>query len=227
MSDQKSLSDIRILVVDDEPFIREVLVRILKQIGIQHIVEAEDGSDALTKLSSAKPDLIILDIMMEPMNGLKFLKTLRIGLCDAPFDMRVMVLTGAADEAILGAAMALDCDAFVKKNIGPEAIQTRIEQVLNETAAQKEVSSYHAVTIPEVILDMPAPEKIEVEAPSPIAREITVLDADIGLVVDRDLLSDIGCVLLSENTVLTKSHIDRLYDLSEILKLHTMWVRDA
>jgi two-component system chemotaxis response regulator CheY len=72
MNDTPTLSEVRILVVDDEPFIREVLVRILKQIDIEHIVEAVDGSDALSKISSANPDLIILDIMMEPMNGLQF-----------------------------------------------------------------------------------------------------------------------------------------------------------
>lgn len=226
-NDAIDLSDIHVLIIDDEPLICEMLVVILKQIGIGHIDEAKDGGEGLTKISSTTPDLIILDIMMAPMNGLQFLKTLRIGLSGAPFDLPVLVLTSSDDEAILSAAMALDCDAFVKKNIGPQAIQDHIENVLKEKAAVKEPSAYHAVKIPKVTLDLPSLKKTESTSPSSPAREIAVIDAEIGMIMDRDLHSDDGHLLLPQDTILTSSHVNRLCDLSEILELHHMWVRDS
>jgi len=99
--------------------------------------------------------------------------------------------------------------------------------VLREKAAIKEAGSYHSVQIPEVIMDMPSPEKPEPDAPSAEAREVQVIDAEVGMVIDRDIITDDGHLLMSKDTVLTSSHVNRLCDLSEILKLHLMWVRDS
>ncbi len=58
----------RILLVDDEPALRQVLVRRLQAEGYE-VTTAEDGEEALAKASSEKPDVILLDIMLPKMNG--------------------------------------------------------------------------------------------------------------------------------------------------------------
>jgi hypothetical protein len=136
-----------------------------------------------------------------------------------------MVLTGSDDEAILGAAMALDCDAFVKKNVGPSAIKERINKVLTEKAATKDPSSYHSVTIPEVIMDMPPPEKVPEPVPSAQAQEIPAMEIKAGMIVDCNFYTEDGFLLVEKGTEITKSHVDRVGDLSEILNLRTVWVR--
>ena len=85
-------SRLKVLVVDDEPFIRSFVVRLLGMIGIAQVAEAADGAEGLSKLPSFQPDLVVLDIMMEPMNGLQFLKTVRMGLGGAPYDQPVVCL---------------------------------------------------------------------------------------------------------------------------------------
>ena len=64
-----TLVDSRILVVDDEPQYRTMMVRLLTRAGIRHIETASDGRDGLAKVERFKPDLIILDINMPVMNG--------------------------------------------------------------------------------------------------------------------------------------------------------------
>lgn len=108
MNQEFSITDAHVLIVDDEPFMRNFIKRLLDNIGISKVSEASDGADGLTKLGENPPDLAILDIMMEPMNGLQFLKSVRIGLSKAPHDLPIVILTGSTDGAVASVAMALD-----------------------------------------------------------------------------------------------------------------------
>ena len=66
----------RVLVVDDEPDIRDSLVDILGYAGYE-MLEAEDGGEGFEKASSQQPDIILLDVMMPVMDGFETLKKLR------------------------------------------------------------------------------------------------------------------------------------------------------
>ena len=124
------LNEIHVLVIDDEEFMRGMVLRFLEMMGISKVTEATDGADGLTKLMNIQPDLIVLDIMMKPMNGLKFLKTVRIGMSDAKRDVPVIVLTGSDEQSVLGTSMALDCNAFVSKTESLDILKSRIMRVL-------------------------------------------------------------------------------------------------
>lgn len=227
MSPVPDFQNLRVLVVDDEEFMRSLIGRMLKEIGVINVFEATDGADGLAKLSSTNPDLIVLDIMMTPMNGLQFLKTLRIGLSGAPYDLPVIVLTGSTEAKVVGAAMALDCDAFIKKGAGTDSVRDRIERALNEKATSKVASAYHQIKIPDVELDTaaPAPSRAKPTPSGEASKEVSIIEVEEGAMVDRDILSDDGYVLLSEGTVLTAANLNQLRDLSEIIDLQSVWVR--
>jgi len=67
----------KVLIVDDEPINRKLLKALLKKMGIDEVIEASNGVEALQKLS---PDisLILLDILMKPMDGIEFMNKLRM-----------------------------------------------------------------------------------------------------------------------------------------------------
>ena len=67
----------RILVVDDEAFIRTTVKAILRVVGQFRLEEAEDGESALTMVSSFRPDVVFCDVGMTPMDGFAFLEKLR------------------------------------------------------------------------------------------------------------------------------------------------------
>ena len=71
------LSALSFLVVDDGRFMRLIIKQILRGLGATNYKEAEDGQDALGVLSAYSADIIILDLMMEPMNGVEFIRNFR------------------------------------------------------------------------------------------------------------------------------------------------------
>jgi CheY-like chemotaxis protein len=222
----KPIKDTHILIVDDEEFARNLIRRVVEMIGVSTISEASDGADAITKLQSNAPDVIILDIMMEPMNGLKFLKYLRVGMTSAPRELPVIVLTGSEDHAVLGKSMALDCNAFVKKPIpNQEALEGRLNRVLSEQIELKDIADYQAIKIPDVMpKSVVLKHREAAPEPSPKAYQIPIEDVKSGTTVARDIVSESGEVLLAEGSVISASLLNRMRDISEIIGLPALWV---
>ena len=225
MSQSVDFSQTHVLVVDDEKFMREMVCRVLRMIGVTKISEATDGTDGLTKLAVDPPDLIILDIMMEPMNGLKFLKMVRIGLSDAARDLPVIVLTGSDEQSIFGTAMALDCNAFVRKADSLDTLRDRMARVLAEALEVSSSGVYQSVKIPDLIKLTPAAERPQ-DAASPPAKayEIPIEEVEAGAVVAQDVTTDDGSILLAAGSVLSGANLNRLRDISEIIDLPSLWV---
>ena len=79
----------KILVIDDEPMVREAVGRVLSSEGYA-VAFAHDGAEAIASLSASPPDVILLDLMMPGMNGRQFLSALRT---DMGLDLPVVVMT--------------------------------------------------------------------------------------------------------------------------------------
>lgn len=219
-------ADIKVLVVDDEDFTRSMIRRLLSLIGVANVHEAADGANALTKLDELKPDIVILDIMMEPMNGLKFLKTVRSGLSGVDIGLPVIVLTGSADEAVLGTAMALDCDAFVRKNEGPDIIRSRMERVLSAPRQVREPENYHGVRIPDLSITVAAEARPDDVGPPPSdARQVALGEVEVGAVLAKDLRTGDGHLLLASGVEITASFLHRLSDINEFMLVPDPWVQ--
>ena len=217
-------SETQVLVVDDEVFMRGLIRRYLETIGLTKISEATDGVDGLTKLNAAQPDLIILDIMMKPMNGLKFLKAVRTGASSARREVPVIVVTGSDEQAVLGTAMTLDCNAFVRKSEGLDMLKDRIARVLEETLEIKEEAVYRSVEVPDITITVPpAPPPLPAFTPTK-AYEVPIEEVEVGAVVARDVMTEEGSFLLMAGSVLSASYLNRLKDISEIIDLPSIWV---
>jgi two-component system, chemotaxis family, chemotaxis protein CheY len=218
-------SNMHVLVVEDEPFMRDMVRRVLEMIGVTKITEATDGTDGLRKLVDASPDLIVLDIMMEPMNGLEFLKSVRTGLSNRR-DYPVVVLTGSNDEAVLGTAMSLDCSAFVDKAVSLGEIKDRVARVIADPLRVRTQEAYQAVHIPDIKSGVVIKSRLRATAPPPSkAHEIPLEMVRPGSVLARDVYSDNGNVLLAEGTVLGISVLNNLRDISKIIEMPPLWVK--
>ncbi|HTJ44275.1 MAG TPA: response regulator [Kofleriaceae bacterium] len=90
----------RILIVDDEPMVRETIAQVLRDEG--YTVEvADDGRDALIKLDAHRPDAVLLDLMMPGMNGRQFLTALREDRNDQALPVVVMTAVHGVGERAL------------------------------------------------------------------------------------------------------------------------------
>ena len=72
-----SFSGMKALVIDDQAFVRRIVVGLLRQMGFHSVEEAEDGAEGLKLNNAILPDVIVCDIEMEPVDSLTFLQILR------------------------------------------------------------------------------------------------------------------------------------------------------
>lgn len=114
----------RVLVVDDEPIVREVLTRYLARAGFD-VDTAEDGVQALDRFREASPDLVLLDLMMPRMDGLEVFTRIR-----AHSSTPVIMLTARGQETDRVAGLELGADDYVAKPFSPREVTARVKSVL-------------------------------------------------------------------------------------------------
>lgn len=119
----------RILVVDDEPMVREVLVTYLEREGYA-VDQAADGKAALEIAASAKPDLIILDVMLPEVDGFAVLTRLR-----QTSSVPVILVTARTAEPDRIVGLELGADDYVVKPFSPREVVARVRSVLRRAHA--------------------------------------------------------------------------------------------
>lgn len=139
----------KILVVDDEPDILELIEYSLKREGYM-VYTAANGQDAITTAKKIVPDLIILDIMMPKMDGIEACRIMR----NMPeFKNTFMVfLTARSEEYSEIAGFNVGADDYIAKPIKPRALISRINAILRRNSKQEEVAE-NKVEIADLIID--------------------------------------------------------------------------
>jgi two-component system phosphate regulon response regulator PhoB len=114
----------RILVIEDERGLTEVLSYNLQREGYETIV-AHDGQEGLRKAQTLLPDLILLDLMLPVMNGLEVCRELKAG--ERTRDIPILMLTAKAEETDQVVGFSLGADDYVVKPFGVKALMARIK----------------------------------------------------------------------------------------------------
>ena len=114
----------KVLVVDDDPTVREVVVSYLK--AAQHeVVETEDGESVATIVRDSPVDLVVLDLMLPGIDGLEVCRRLR-----ASSDVPVIMLTALGSETDRVVGLEQGADDYVTKPFSPRELVLRVESVL-------------------------------------------------------------------------------------------------
>jgi DNA-binding response OmpR family regulator len=121
---------VKILVVDDEPPIVNMLAYNLKQANYK-VVTACDGEEALTQARQEQPDLIILDLMLPRLDGLDVCRALR-----RERDVPIIMLTARDTEVDRVVGLELGADDYVVKPFSVRELMARVKNVLRRTCAQ-------------------------------------------------------------------------------------------
>jgi two-component system, chemotaxis family, chemotaxis protein CheY len=120
----------RVLVVEDQQFIRSVVVRILRQMNFSTVLEAADGSGALAIVDDNDLDVIICDIEMEPMDGLVFLGELRKRETGDRLRIPVIFLTNHSEKETVVKARQLGVSAFLVKPVTVAGLRDKLAVVM-------------------------------------------------------------------------------------------------
>jgi DNA-binding response OmpR family regulator len=115
----------RVMVVDDDVTVREVVVTYLRAGGYD-VAEAADGESALTDLRDTRADLVVLDLMLPGMDGLEVCRRIRAKGDDVP----VIMLTALGSETDRVVGLEHGADDYVTKPFSPRELVLRVESVL-------------------------------------------------------------------------------------------------
>src|SRR5574341_517646 len=120
----------RVLIVEDEPDIRGLLVHHLKREGYQ-VSAAAGGEEALRQVRAAPPDLVLLDLMMPAMDGLEVCRRLRQDPATAA--LPIVMLTAKGDELDRVLGLEIGADDYIVKPFSPKELVARVKAVLRRS----------------------------------------------------------------------------------------------
>lgn len=157
-----------VLIVDDEPVIRDVVAAYLRRDGVETTVLA-DGERVLAMVEDLRPDLIVLDVMLPGANGFELLGQIR-----RTSDVPVIMLTARTAEADRVAGLELGADDYVVKPFSARELAARVRTVLRR---------YQGRATPAAPLDF---GDLHID---PRTRDVTMAGSDVGLTArEFDLL---------------------------------------
>ncbi|MFB7631371.1 response regulator transcription factor [Streptomyces sp. NPDC056149] len=125
----------RVLVVDDDPTVSEVVAGYLDRAGFAVDVAA-DGRTAVAQASARPPDLVVLDLMLPGMDGLEVCRRIRL---DGPVPVIMLTARGDEEDRILG--LEVGADDYVTKPFSPRELVLRVESVLRRAGASSPTRS--------------------------------------------------------------------------------------
>ena len=182
----------RVLIVEDEPDIRALLAFHLEREGYQ-VARAASGADALRQVRAARPDLVLLDLMLPEMDGLEVCRRLRQDPATAALPIVMLTAKGEEVDRVLG--LELGGDDYVTKPFSPRELVSRVKAVLRRSGEEPETST-GTLQLGDVRLDPHEVRvfagKTELELTATEFRLLQVLMTKPGRVYTRDELMSRG-----------------------------------
>ena len=213
----------RVLVVDDEPMVREVLARYLEQEGFA-VDLAEDGEQALAAYEAATPDLVLLDLMLPRVDGLEVFRRMR-----ERQPVAVIMLTARGEETDRVVGLELGADDYVTKPFSPREVVARVKAVLRRSNPPPP----DVLTLGDLELDGPRREVHRRGEPVRLTRRefdlLFLLASNAGQTFSRaELLDEVWDFAWDGDTSTVTVHVRRLRekledDPSDPTHLLTVW----
>ena len=128
----------RVLVVEDEPNIREIINFNLENWGFE-VIQAEDGETALARAEEYSPDLILLDLMLPKMDGIEVCRRLKSGFWTSRIPVIMLTAKKEVKDKVRG--MEVGADDYITKPFSREELEARVKMVLSRTRSQRDRNS--------------------------------------------------------------------------------------
>ena len=146
------MNDARVLIVDDDPTVADVVARYLRRDGYE-VACVGDGPAALAHATERRPDLVVLDLMLPGMSGLEVCRRLR----DAG-PVAVVMLTALGDETDRVIGLETGADDYVTKPFSPRELALRVRSVLRRTRGEPAHADPVALADGDLVVDVRAHE---------------------------------------------------------------------
>jgi len=204
----------KVLIVDDEPNIREVVGLYLRRDG-HTVVSATDGEEALEVFRESEPDLVVLDLMLPKMSGLEVCRRMR---ADRRVPLIMLTARGEEEERIVG--LSLGADDYVVKPFSPRELAARVAAVLRRVEESSGDVDQKVLSFDGLRIDPNTREILVRGEPATLtAREFDLLHhlaSSPGRVYTRDQLMELvwGYTFSADTSTVTV-HVRRLREKVE------------
>jgi DNA-binding response OmpR family regulator len=141
-----------VLVVDDEPIVRDVVVRYLERDG-HRTLQAANGDEARLLLEREPPSLVVLDVMLPGVSGLELCRWLR-----ARSEVPIVMLTALGEEADRIVGLEIGADDYLTKPFSPRELTVRVRNLLRRAAPTAAAPTAETIAFGDVVLDPSARE---------------------------------------------------------------------
>ncbi|MBA2714422.1 MAG: response regulator transcription factor [Rubrobacteraceae bacterium] len=215
----------KVLIVDDEPNIREVVGLYLRRDG-HDVVSAADGEEALEVFRKSEPDLVVLDLMLPRLSGLEVCRRMQ---AERRVPLIMLTARGEEEERIVG--LSLGADDYVVKPFSPRELAARVTAVLRRTGASPaENTDEKVLDFDELRIDPNTREVMVRGEPATLtAREFDLLHhlaASPGRVYTRDhLMEVVWGYAFSIDTSTVTVHVRRLREKVESDPAHPRYLQ--
>lgn len=234
---------LRFLVVDDQPFIRQIVRQALASAGVVDVENARNGADAIEKIRSAvtarssrkeagaspkRFDCVIMDLNMDPLNGIYVLKAIRTGTSGAPRDTPVVILTAHSDDNLVAAGLALDANEFIIKPVSRDGLLSRVRRATSRKFTLKPKKEYAVVEVPEMVAagttvrgtareqEITFVGQAVPEAADQDAVLVRIDDIAVGIKLAAEVRDPDGVVVIRRSERITQSLLRKIADLRSI-----------
>lgn len=161
------LETLKVLVVDDEHFMRKVVRTLLISVGVRHVFEAPDGLAGLEAIKVLMPDIVILDWGMPGLDGCGFVRAVRSPKTFPHPAVPIIMLTGHGERSRVVEAVRLGVNEFLLKPVSSKALLDRIKSMVLHPRPIVQEGSYYG----------PAPRKFaELQIEDPGYRELVLVN---------------------------------------------------
>ncbi len=156
MTDTKDLAALlaatKILVVDDEHYMRKVVRALLMSIGIRTVYEAPDGPAGLEMIRNVQPDVVIVDWQMPGLDGAAFVRMVRSPDTFPYPDIPIIMLTGHGERSRVVEAIQIGVNEFLLKPVSTKALQSRLISVLTKPRPVVKSGGYYG-PVPRTLIN--------------------------------------------------------------------------
>lgn len=122
--------DLTALVVEDDDTTRTLLERLLTNMGAEAVLTARDGAEGLRLVCQKRPDLVVCDLEMDPVDGLSLLGGVRAAMDPLLAATPVFIFTGNKDVQLLGKAKALHAAGYLIKPFNPKGFASYLAEAM-------------------------------------------------------------------------------------------------
>ena len=137
------IASIKVLIVDDDHYMRKVVRAMLTAIGVRHILEADDGASGLDAIRQHNPGVVIVDWEMPMIDGLQFIRMVRSPATFPIPDVPIILLTGHADRWRVIEAARFGVHEYVLKPVSTKALLDRLAAVLIRPRKMVKFDNYY------------------------------------------------------------------------------------